>query len=258
MTLDTLAARSIPRYGWHPSLPGLQAPPADTSGLKVLPEVDPRKEMPAVFNQGQLGSCTANATAACFQYDGMLDDKDPGKLARLFIYYGERKLEGTLGQGDTGAMGHDAFKVAESTGVPPETDWPYVISTFEGPPPSAAVKDEDHYKLTKPVKAPKSQLQIKQALSNKQTVAIGFTVYESFEDQSWWSSGEMPVPKRGEQIMGGHEVVICGYLKEYSDYALARNSWGTEFALEGYWLFPWSLLLDKTMCSDFRTIVRSM
>ena len=34
----------------------------------------------------------------------------------------------------------------------------------------------------------------KQALSNRQTIAFGFTVYESFEDDSWWPSGQRTRP----------------------------------------------------------------
>lgn len=257
MSEPRLPTRSIHRYGFRPGLPGVLAVPADTSGLKVLREVDPRHALPPIFDQARLGSCTANATAGAFQYDGILDGKDPGLLSRLWIYFQERKIEGSLGQGDTGAFGHDAFIAAAKVGVPPESDWPYDISTFEGPVPAKAARDAGHYKLAKPVKAvPQTQQAIQAALSNRQTVAIGFTVYESFESAEVAKTGVMPVPQPGEQVLGGHEVLVVGYLKSEPHHALVRNSWGAGWGQSGYFLFPWSVLLDRSMTSDLRTIQR--
>jgi hypothetical protein len=160
-------------YGWRRPLPGRGAldllPRVDVSGITILPEVDPRPHMPAVFNQGQLGSCTANATAACFQYDAIQAGHDSGELSRLWIYYFERALEHTLGQGDTGAMGHDAFTVAKH-GVPDESLWPYVIGRFEEKPPACEPRA---YTLTRPVHAlgwTEEELQ---------------TVYKTWADKSW-------------------------------------------------------------------------
>jgi len=258
--------------GWHPSLPGLAPPKANTEGLDVIKdEVDPRKAMPKILNQGQLGACTANATSSDFQYDAWLDGNKIEQLSRLFIYYQERKIEGMLGKGDTGAYGHDAFTVAKEIGIPPETDWPYDISTFEGPVPEIATKAESYYKLTKEVHTPKQDKEeIKRILSNNQTISYGFTVYENFEDESWFESGKMPEPKG--QILGGHENLLVGYLEEYPDYVLSRNSWGlvygtlnenaAEEELEqekgGYFLMPWDFFLNPNYVSDLRTIVRPL
>jgi C1A family cysteine protease len=249
---------SAHKYGWRRPLPGRGAldllPHVDTTGLGIAPEIDPRAQMPPVFNQGQLGSCTANATAACFQYDTILDGEDCGELSRRWVYHFEKAIEGTLGQGDTGAEGHDAFTVARS-GVPDESLWPYSenISAVEEAPPNLQPRA---YTLEKPVNAvPQEEIAIKRVLSNDQTIAFGFTVYENFEDESWWPSGLMPVPSSTESVLGGHEVLLCGYLASQPNYGLCRNSWGTGFALAGYFLFPWSVLLGA-MVSDLRTIVR--
>jgi C1A family cysteine protease len=226
---------------------------ADTGGLGVATEVDPRKKLPPIFDQGQLGSCTANATAACFQYDSILDGKDCGVLSRLWIYYFERAIEHALDQGDCGAMGHDAFTVAKH-GVPAEKLWPYDIGRFEAKPPAAEPRA---YTLSKTVRAvPQSQSAIKQVLSNGQTIAFGFTVYESFESAHTARTGIVPMPKAGEEVLGGHETLIVGYLKAHPTYALVRNSWGTGWGLGGYYLMPWSYLTNTELSSDLRTIVR--
>ncbi len=188
------------------------------------------------------------------RYDTIMDKKDCGELSRVWIYHFEKALEHTLGQGDTGAVGHDAYVVAHHA-IPDESLYPYSedIEVIERKPPNVQPRA---YKLTKPVHAvPQTEEAFKQVFSNNQTVAFGFVVNANFEDSSWWASGEMPT---GEgEVMGGHEILACGYLKDHPDYCLCLNSWGTEFGLNGYFLFPWSQILNPTVASDFRTIVRA-
>jgi C1A family cysteine protease len=246
--------RRIEGLGWRPSLPDLRDHVADHSGLKVLPEVDPRPDLPAVYDQGQLGSCTANATGAAIQYDALLDGKDDfGVPSRLDIYYGERVLEGSPVDQDTGAYGRDGFKFAHSIGVIPERDWPYDIRKFaQGPPSDLAHR----HKIGAYKAVSRSVAAFKAVLSNRQTIALGFTVYESFESDEVASTGVMAIPEHGEQVLGGHEILIVGYLRSEPHYALARNSWGTGWGLAGYFLMPWTVILDSRMSSDFRTIWR--
>jgi C1A family cysteine protease len=248
-------------YGWKRPLPGRGAldllPHVDTSGLPILPEVDPRPHMPPALNQGQLGSCTANATARCFRYDTIMDGKDCGELSRRWIYHFEKVIERTHGQGDTGAEGHDAFTVAKH-GIPDESLYPYSedIEAVEAKPPDVEPRA---YTLKKPVHAvPQNLNQIKQALSNKQTIAYGFTVYRDFEEP-WLTEGEMPEPDPSEEVMGGHENLLCGYLKDYPGFLLSLNSWGTQWGVfGGYFLFPIATFLNPSITADLRTIVRAV
>jgi C1A family cysteine protease len=193
--------------------------------------------------------------------DAIKDGKDCGELSRLFTYYFERSIEHTLANGDCGAEGHDAFTVAKH-GIPAETLWPYDISKFEQKPPACWIPGHPgkrNYTLTKPVHAvPQNIEQIKAVLSNNQTMPIGFTVYQSFEDEASWSKGRMPIPAPGESVLGGHEVLVAGWLKSDPDYALVLNSWGTSWGLNGWFLMPWGYLLNANYCSDFRTIVRPL
>ena len=203
-----------------------------------------------VWDQGQLGSCTANAVAAALQYNhGVVYGKKARRPSRLDIYYGERSLEGSLGRGDTGAYGRDGFKFAQQTGYLLERRWPYDISRFEDAPPDGTrIKLEQDYSSV-----PQDQAAIKAALSNRQTVAFGFTVYDSFESSKVAETGIVPMPSKSEGVLGGHEVLAVGYLAAHPDYVLVRNSWGTGWGLEGYCLFPWDYLLGG-LASDLRTI----
>ena len=99
---------------------------------------------------------------------------------------------------------------------------------------------------------------IKAVLSNGQLIAFGFTVYQSFESQQVASTGIVPMPKRGENVLGGHETLICGYLKAHEGYFLVLNSWGKEWGLEGFFLMPIRYVVNRQLASDLRTIVRPL
>src|SRR6476646_6070035 len=109
----------------------------------VLPDhFSLRAKMPPVYDQGQLGSCTANAIGALVQFQQMKEKEPEGSNvpSRLFIYWNERDLEGTT-QSDAGAVIRDGMKVIGSVGAPPETDWPYDINKFTVKPPAQAFGD---------------------------------------------------------------------------------------------------------------------
>ncbi|HUA71153.1 MAG TPA: C1 family peptidase [Solirubrobacteraceae bacterium] len=256
LTSAGLTPRKIHRYGWKPSLPDARDHIADTSELAVLDEVDPRADLPDVFDQGQLGSCTANAVAAAVEYDAKLNAADPGFLSRLWIYYYERKLEGAPADQDTGAYGRDGLKVCQKLGVPLEADWPYDISKFADEPPESLDKEAGEHRISNYRAVPRNLDSMRAVLSNRQTIAFGFSVYESFESQQVAQTGIVPLPTRNEKQLGGHEVLMVGYLKDQSNYALVRNSWGTGWGIKGYFLMPWAYILDANLASDFRTIRR--
>lgn len=246
-------------------LEGAEPYPLITPSTLILPQVDPRGDrfMPLVFDQGQLGSCTSQAVEACFQYaEAQALGRPARRRSRLDIYYGERMIEGSPADQDTGAYGHDGFKFLQQTGALLEVVWPYDVLTFAGPPPAG-----NRWKLKLPVfSVSQSQAAIMAVLSAKQTVAFGLTVYSSFEAQSTLDSGIVPMPRSGESVLGGHEMLIVGYLQDQPNYALVRNSWGSSLYLGlegasqyggGYLLFPWKYLLDASLCSDFRTIAQA-
>lgn len=66
------------------------------------------------------------------------------------------------------------------------------------------------------------------------------------------------MPEAGEQILGGHEVLVVGFLQDDPNYALVRNSWGTDWGLEGYCLMPWQMICSPNYSSDWRSIYRPL
>src|SRR5437868_13787351 len=100
-------------FGWIPDLPDhrdfLYAAPV--AMLRALPaRVDLRRQCPAIYDQGQLGSCTANAIGGAIEFDQMKQGLPLVFVpSLLFIYYNERVLEDTTSS-DSGATIRDGIK----------------------------------------------------------------------------------------------------------------------------------------------------
>ena len=141
----SVSHRKVARYGWVPDIPDqrdhLYAAPV-VHLAKLPPKVDLRAQCPKViYDQGQLGSCTGNAIACAIQFERLKQKLKPDFIpSRLFIYYNERAMEGTVDQ-DSGAEIRDGIKSVAQLGAPPETDWPYQIDEFAAKPPAKAYAD---------------------------------------------------------------------------------------------------------------------
>src|SRR5215831_3278475 len=130
--------------GWVPDVPDQRdlIYAAPRAVMKALPKkVDLRKSCPPVYDQGQLGSCTANAIGGALEFNQIAQkEADRFTPSRLFIYYQERVMEGTVKE-DAGAMIRDGIKSVAKIGAPPETDWAYDIGKFTQRPPKKAYSD---------------------------------------------------------------------------------------------------------------------
>jgi C1A family cysteine protease len=172
-------------FGWVPDIPDhrdflYSAPPVNVANLPS--QVDLRPHCPKeVYDQGQLGSCTANAIAGALEFDQIKENS--AKVftpSRLFIYYNERIIEHTVGA-DSGAQLRDGIKSVGKIGAPPETDWPYVIADFTQKPPKQPFQDAPLAKALQYQRVPQVLNQMKGCLASGFPFVFGFTVYESFE-----------------------------------------------------------------------------
>lgn len=259
--MTDLTVHKVAGYGWSPSLPDARDLIADTAELPVHREVDPRGEyMTPVYGQLQLGSCTYNTVAEAVDADRIVNGQEPLFPSRLVGYALERIIEGSPLTADTGAWGRDGYKVSRKIGMLPERLVPYTdrAPAWQLDPRPLFTEHADLVcKLERPYKAVRRSLrEFKRVLSNRQTIGFGFTVYESFESDEVARTGLVPMPTEGERTVGGHEVLLVGYLADMPHHGLVRNHWTERWGIDGYCLMPWAYLLDPHLSSDFRTIYR--
>jgi len=209
-----------------------------THPMELPPLIDLRAQCSPVVNQGELGSCTANAIASGLREYLLLQKKQPWvALSRLFLYYEERLLEGTVDE-DSGAMIRDGMKVVQTMGICPETEEPYDITKFTQSPTQQDLADAQKYKISEYHRV-NDLTMLKTALAEGQPVVIGINVYSSFESNEVATTGIVPMPNtETEQLLGGHAVLVVGY-DETKEWAIVRNSWGIDWGEKGYFYLPY-------------------
>ncbi len=246
---------SLRSYGWIPDLPDQRdllyaAPPSVLTALPTM--VDLRPKCPPVYDQGQLGSCTANAIGGAFEFEQMKQALAPFTPSRLFIYYTERVIEHSI-DSDSGAQLRDGMKVVSKLGAPPETDWPYDIERFADRPPAVAFQDAARHQVLAYHRVSRILNQFKGCLAAGFAFVFGFTVYAGFESAAVAHSGHASMPQPGEPAVGGHAVVAVGYDDAHRQF-IARNSWGSGWGMHGYFTIPYEYLMEPNLSDDFWTI----
>ena len=224
------------------------------SVMAALPDkVDLRPQCPPVVDQGNLGSCTANAIGNAHRFAQKKQGSKADFLpSRLFIYYNERAMEGTIGI-DAGAEIRDGIKSIALQGVCPETSWPYVISKFTTKPDTKCYAEALNYQALLYQKVPQTLDAMRGALAAGLPFVLGFSVYESFESDIVERTGQMPMPKLTEQLLGGHAVLVVGY-DMVKKVFIVMNSWSTSWGDKGYFYMPMDFATNPDYAADFWTV----
>lgn len=230
-------------------LPKLRTPTAQPTSVNLSAGFSP------IEDQGQLGSCTANAAAGLMEY---MERKSTGRhvdASRLFIYKNTRLISGLTG--DSGAYIRDTIKSLRLFGAVPEKYHPYDVAKFDDDISAYKYAFAQNYKSLQYFRVDDytwTTDKIFQEIRNKLIKGIplifGFTCYDSIFN----TTTVIPFPAKNESIAGGHAMVICGYDDSIScpnttrlGAFLVRNSWGTNWGMKGYAWLPYEYLYAGLM-----------
>lgn len=249
--------------GWIPDVPDFrdqyyQVSP-DLLQTGIPPSVDLRQttelQQSPVLDQGQLGSCTANCIATALTYTMLKQKQQPlFSPSRLFIYYNERSMEGSV-QSDAGAMIRDGIKSVNRQGACKEVPtWPYNIYKFANKPPNNAYNEAKLHQALQYRRLNNSDInQLKACLASGYPFVFGFTVYQSFMTAQVGRTGIVPMPQPHEAVMGGHAVLAVGY-DDTKQVFIVRNSWGDRWGDKGYFYMPYKYITNQDLAVDFWTV----
>jgi C1A family cysteine protease len=243
--------------GWVPDVPDFRDYPfkllKTKKPTKLPASVDLRPTCSPVEDQGNLGSCTANALAGAVEF---LEKKDKVLFvdaSRLFIYYNERVIEHSVTQ-DSGAMLRDGIKTLVAQGVCSEANWPYVEDKFAVKPPAACYAEAANRQVTSYYRI-NTLNDMKTCLATGFPFVFGIAVYESFMSDTVDQTGVVPMPQRHEQMLGGHALLCVGYDDARSRFYF-RNSWGASWGMKGYGTIPYMYLTNSNLADDFWSVRR--
>jgi C1A family cysteine protease len=241
------------RFGWIPDVPDQRdfRFARVRARVKIKDSVDLRSLFSGVEDQGDLGSCTAQALVGVLEFLENANKEIFEDKSRLFVYYNEREIEGTVRE-DSGAMLRTGIKALKKLGSCSEKLWPYDIDCYKLKPAQACYRQAKKHLITSYQRLVSLDDSLG-CLSDGFPFVFGFGVYDSFMTKKVEKTGIVPMPKRSERMLGGHAVVAVGYnLKD--KMMLVRNSWGEKWGMEGYCLMPFGFFTNRNLSDDFWAI----
>jgi C1A family cysteine protease len=222
------------------------------------PKVDLRKYMTEVEDQGELGSCTANAVAGAYEYlvkrHQEIDDYD---VSRLFIYYNARAIDDEVDE-DAGSRISSAIQSLQDSGACSEETWPYDIDKFTEEPDESAYEEAGKFIVEDVQAVPVNLNKWKQALAEGHPIIFGINLFDSFDKQR--KPGLVPAPTKTEtarESHSGHSMLCVGY-SDTDRVFIVRNSWGSDWGDKGYCYIPYDYLMNEKYNFGDSWIIRQL
>ncbi|MFA5099681.1 MAG: C1 family peptidase [Candidatus Omnitrophota bacterium] len=215
--------------------------------LPVIPvpgAVDYTRYMTPVRDQGDEGTCVAFASVVGVkEYEDTKEYKKLITLSPRYVYSLCKKYDGI--PDEEGTYPRVAMKMLLKYGVCPEALWPYRPHQNDDHKKGADAKAKI-YRIKAYARLGSVQ-EMKRSLVVNGPFLAGVHVYESWFTKSVEKTGLIPMPQKGDEMVGGHAICIVGYNDKKSLFKF-KNSWSSRWAQKGYGFLPYAYM--QRYCSD--------
>ncbi|CAF2638540.1 unnamed protein product [Rotaria sp. Silwood2] len=172
------------------------------------------------------------------------------RLSCLFIYYNARLYRKPGAINDDGATKKATALALRKFGVCSESLWKYDVLNVNKKPPPEIYRIASRVTV-KPLKVPRNINAIKTCLANQVPVIIGIRMGSIDGNEVRANNGYLRRldpndPCLDEKGYRCHSVVLVGY-DEKAKHFIARNSWGRNWGLDGYFYVPYEDIMAKNL-----------
>jgi C1A family cysteine protease len=213
--------------------------------------------MGEVFDQGNRGTCVANAATSLVDYLANTS------LSRQFLYHQCKMIDGM--KNESGTLMWVPISILNDErlidyGTVSESDWKYnknwEKSEDQGPPPERCFNTERYFgyevvtaRVTNIVSDIKTLL-VGSDLAKPVPVTVGLALFQSFVNDYANRTGWINMPLPGEKVWSGHAMLVVGYNDEHEVF-IVRNSWGVTWAAENPFNFPGHALIPYDYFKEY-------
>lgn len=243
-----------PPHAW----PKFREEPVFPSSFSYIEE-----RMPEVYDQGNIGSCTAQAVSAALEY---VDRRQPGLSSlgiqpkppyvvpsRLGLYYTGRALVGMQNL-DWGLAIPNCIDAVCKYGIIHEEDWPYDTNKFAVEPPEVAYVNANNERLTMyPQRITQDIRMVKTVLSFGYPVVFGLSIenlFIQYVTDTIDGRHVIKMPRAPYTTVGEHAQLIVGWDDRLAAFRV-RNSWTRNWGDGGYCWIPYLYVLSVIYGYDF-------
>jgi hypothetical protein len=212
--------------------------------IPVPARIDYSPHMTPVRDQGDEGTCVSFASVVGVkEFEDTREYKKVMSLSPRYVYSLCKKYDGI--PDEEGTYPRVAMKVLMKHGVCPEAMWPY--EPYQSDDHKKGADAKARIFRIKAYARLASLQEMKRSLVVNGPFLAGVRVYESWFTKPVQKTGLIPMPQKGEEIVGGHAVCIVGYDDTKALFTF-KNSWGTKWAQKGYGFVPYAYM--QRYCSD--------
>jgi C1A family cysteine protease len=219
-----------------------------TKSSKVSPTSYIIPNLPAIMDQGQLGSCAANAVT----FNMLISCPTMPFPSRLMEYDMAKMYDNSPMEDDVGTYLSSVYTMNKNYGVISELTFPYMPSNYYILPTLPSFNQLKQFSQFQYVAIGQTLLTFKNWLSSGKAITLGIMVYSSFMKAK---KGIIPTPIiKKETLLGGHAITIVGYDDATKRFTFA-NSWNTNWGINGYGSIPYLYILNPALTEDCTGLV---